>query len=167
VASFDAGDEGERLRRYQTTNHREMLRTVESISKVRLLKVKLEKEEAGVILRNEPNSRANEVHLEPAAAEAEDADREIGVPGESSASREEDRTSPILRNEPNFDLDGVEWVEIPGFDEARETIRRSGPRHDLIVPVGSGGESGRPGHAISSGFETSTTSSPRALARSA
>jgi hypothetical protein len=52
----------------------------------------------------------------------------------------------VQRNEPNFDLDGVEWVEIPEFDETRE---------------------GWPGHAISSGFETSTTSSPRAVARSA
>jgi hypothetical protein len=140
VASFDASDEGERLRRYQTTNHREMIRTVESVMKVRLQKVKLEKEEAA-IPRNEPNSskvrqecRTHEVEpdvrqecrthnnkeAEPTAV-LRNEPNSSDVRPETRTYNKEEESGAILRNEPNFALDGVEWVEIPGFDEVLET----------------------------------------------
>jgi hypothetical protein len=122
IASFDASNEGERLRRYQITTHREMIRTVESVMKMRLQAAKLEKEERALGgLRNEANSRQTEaLGNEPnVVTEEEISGGTGGIP--TSGVPPTVRKPIVLRNEPNFDLDGVEWIEIPPLGRGVES----------------------------------------------
>jgi len=71
LASFDASNEGERLRRYQSSTHRSLLRTIDTFLKMRRDEQKEKEQE---IRANKANSQAqtapNKANSQPVAAQA-------------------------------------------------------------------------------------------------
>jgi len=131
-AAFDPSAEGERLRRYQTTTQRDMIRILESVSKLRLEAMKLEKEEAKrdatrsiepdpAFLRNEPNPAIEAEDPEEPTDEATDAEHPEEPTGEATVRQADGPAPVLLRNEPKFDREVERGAEIPSIGQGAES----------------------------------------------
>jgi len=93
IAGFDVGGEVERLQKYQAVMQRQFIKTVETISKLRLQDVKLEKERAklgeiGAIKANWDDVARDDAGRETGVSGEDDAGRDVEVPGDRLTATE-------------------------------------------------------------------------------
>jgi len=127
IAGFDVGGEVERLQKYQAVMQRQFIKTVETISKLRLQAVKLEKEYARLTAepslrggRSGATGRTRPVPQNLAGIVVTNSDPEPGDAGEADFTHENGAIKANLDNEARDDA-GRE-TGVPGEDDAgRET----------------------------------------------
>jgi hypothetical protein len=133
VGSFDSSVEGQRLLRYQTTNHREMIRSLESVAKLRQQAARLEHLERrlensqgpkmpaaetispAIVLRNEANSDVEPIMEPTEKAPKADRQTEGSEPKIGAGSNQ-------LRNEPNFDHEAAGPMELPRIGQGGQRV---------------------------------------------
>jgi hypothetical protein len=145
IGSFDSSAEGQRLLRYQTTNHREMIRSLESVAKLRQQAARVEQLERRLeispgmdasaepitpeaSLRNEPNSALN-----PAIQDEADSSSSVEPVIDGGKASKVDRLAEgaeprsgtgagHLRNEPNSDHEAAAPIGLTRIGKGGDRV---------------------------------------------